>query len=171
MNFLLINSVLTGVATLVASGALGMWQILSAPDRPNYPTSGTFKRMVMFWFAGALLYRAAETLTAAFAPEPVFSTPGQAVAAALLAVLMTTFLVDHVRHWLPAHTHARIQHLLSIARCRPNKDLVAARTSAMTESTGEPCPSVNVVGPALVALSFDGVRVAGPNEGPEAFTG
>ena len=50
-------TVLSGGAILLTSVTLGLRQILSAPGRPNCPTSGRFKRLAMFWFAAALAYR------------------------------------------------------------------------------------------------------------------
>lgn len=43
-----IMTILSAIAILITAMALGLWQILSAPDRPNYPTSGTVKRAMMF---------------------------------------------------------------------------------------------------------------------------
>lgn len=164
-------TILTGLAVMVSAVSLGLWQILSAPDRPNYPTSGRWKRMIMFIVSVAFAGRATEILTGAFGPDPVMMTPMQATSAFGVASLFTVFLVDHLRHWLPAKTWSRIQQLLAIARCRPSKGLKAARTSAMRASTGGPCVLADVVTPALVELTMQGVRVAGPNEGPEAFSG
>ena len=162
-------TVLSGLAVLVSAIAMTLWQILSAPDRPNYPTSGRLKRTAMFIVAAAFSVRATEILFGAFAPTPLLMTPTQAISACSLATLFVIFLVDHLRRWLPAHTWRRIQQLLSIARCRPRPEIVAARTSAMRSSTGEPCRSAAVVGPALADLHLDGFRVVAPMEGPEAL--
>ena len=170
MNGDLFLTLLSGAAILVTSVTLALWQILSAPDRPNFPTSGRFKRLAMFWFSAALAYRGLEVFYRSTQPDPIFVTPGQLVSSLLMVALFVTFLIDHLRNWLPAKTWSRIQQLLSIARCRPAKGVVAARTSAMVKSTGEPCPSAAVVGPALVELSMQGMRVIGPNEGPEVLT-
>lgn len=169
MNGELFLTLLSGAAILLTSVTLALWQILSAPDRPNYPTSGRFKRLAMFWFAAALAYRGLEVIVRAQAPVPTFSSPGQLASSLLMCALFVTFLVDHLRNWLPAKTWARIQQLLAIARCRPARGVVDARTSAMVNSTGAPCPSAAVVGPALVELSMQGVRVVGPGEGPEVL--
>lgn len=170
MHLELFQTLLSGVAVLVAGAALGLWQILSAPDRPNYPTSGSVKRALMFSFMSALMYRGIEIVTLALDPvAPVYSTGGQVASSCLLASLMVTFLIDHLQHWLPARTHRHIQRLKAIAQCRPQPELIAARTSAMKASTGEPCPSANVVGPAIAELAMTGVRVVGPMEGPEAL--
>lgn len=170
MNGDFVLTLLSGVAILVTSITLALWQILSAPDRPNYPTSGRFKRLMMFLFAGALAYRGIEVFTNLSTADPIFSTEGQVTASVLMASLFVTFLVDHLRHWLPAKTWTRIQQLLAIARCRPARGVVAARTSAMVSSTGAPCPDAAIVGPALVELTMQGMRVVGPNEGPEALS-
>ncbi len=164
-------TILTGMAVLTSAVTLGLWQILSAPDRPNYPTSGRIKRTIMFIVSVAFAGRATEILTGAFGPDPVTMTPMQATAAFGLAGLFVAFLVDHLRNWLPAKTWARIQQLLAIARCRPSKELKAARTSAMTNSTGAPCPAADVVTPALVELTMQGFTAIGPGEGPEALRG
>ena len=169
MTFAQLATTMSGVFILITALVLGFWQILSAPDRPNYPTSGRVKRLLMFWFMAALLYRGVESIILAQGPEPVLSTTGQLVSSGLLCALFITFLVDHLRNWLPAHTWRRIQKLLAIARCRPRKDLIEARTSAMVNSTGAACPSADVVGPALVALTMEGFTTVGPNEGPEAL--
>lgn len=163
------STILSGCAILLAALFLALWQIFSAPDRPNYPTSGPIKRAIMFWFAAGLLYRGAEVLILASAAKPVFSTAGQVATSMLLSAFFGVMLVDHMRHWLPARTWQRIQQLMAIARCRPRQDVINARTSAMVNSTGKPCPSADVVGPALAELHLQGVPVAGPMEGPEAF--
>ena len=162
-------TILCGVAAIVAAMALGLWQVLSAPDRPNYPTSGTIKRILMFWVAFGLLGRGAEIITGA--SQGVLATPWMTASSIALAALFVVFLIDHLRHWLPAKTHARIQQLLRIARCRPNRALIAARTAAMTNSTGEPCPAADVVGPALATLAMEGFTVVGPNENASALSG
>jgi hypothetical protein len=41
-------TILAGVAMFVTWVSLMLWQVLSAPDRPNYPTSGPVKRVFMF---------------------------------------------------------------------------------------------------------------------------
>lgn len=166
----LFMTVLAGAAVLVTSMALGLWQILSAPDRPNYPTSGRVKRLLMFWVSAGLAYRGVEIIYLATRPDPVFSTPGQVITACLMSALFVTFLVDHLQHWLPARTHRNIRRIMAIAACRPSKGLIAARTSAMKQSTGEPCPDANVARVALVELAMQGAQVAGPNAGPEVFT-
>jgi len=163
-------TIVTGLAVAVSAITLTLWQILSAPDRPNYPTSGRVKRTIMFIVSVAFAGRATEILTSAFSANPVRMTDMQAVSALALASLFIVFLVDHMRHWLPARTWKRIQQLLAIARCRPRKDVIEARTSAMLNSTGAPCPAADVVGPALAELHMQGFIVAGPKEGPEAFT-
>lgn len=164
-------TILSGAAVLVSCMSLGLWQILSAPDRPNYPTSGPIKRVLMFWVCAGLGYRGVEIIDKADGLTPIYATAGQVVTSILLASLFVTFLVDHCRNWLPARTWHRIQQLLTIARCRPSKGLVDARTSAMVNSTGEPCLSADVVTPALVELHMQGVRVVGPGEGPSALHG
>lgn len=166
----LFMTVLAGAAVLVTSMALGLWQILSAPDRPNYPTSGKVKRLLMFWVSAALAYRGVEIIYLASGPEPVMSTPGQVVTACLMCGMFVTFLVDHLQHWLPARTHRNIRRIMAIAACRPSRGLVAARASAMAHSTGEASPDPRTVKAALVELSLRGAHVAGPNAGPEAFT-
>ena len=160
-------TILCGLALIVAGCALGLWQILSAPDRPNYPTSGTIKRTLMFAVMVGLLGLGAEVI--AGAGENVLATPWMAVFSWALAALFIVFLIDHVRHWLPAKTHARIRQLVRVARCGPSQGLKDARTSAMVNSTGEPCPAADVVGPALATLAMQGVPVIGPNEKPEAI--
>lgn len=162
---------LSAVSILLSAMMLGLWQILSAPDRPNYPTSGRFKRSMMFILVVVLAGRGVELLTSLAGPAPVLSTPFQAASSFALCALFASFLVDHLRNWLPAKTHRNIQRLYRIARCSPRKGMVAARTSAMMASTGDPCPAAEVGASALVELQLAGVRVAGPNEGPEAFTG
>lgn len=185
-------TLLNGAAVLVSCMALGLWQILSAPDRPNYPTSGPIKRMLMFWVCAALGFRGIEIIdkadgwttggtaiqwsgwwfttieTPIVYHEPLYATGGQIASSLLLAALFITFLVDHCRNWLPARTWGRIQQLLALARCRPSKGLVDARASASV-GFGAP-PSADVVTPALIELHMQGVRVVGPNEGPEAVT-
>lgn len=171
MTLALVLTWLAGAAVLATSFSLALWQILSAPDRPNYPTSGRIKRGLMFWVSAVLLYRGAEILYLSRGPDPVLATEAQAFACVLLAALFFVFLVDHLRHWLPARTHHNIRRLMAVARCKPRKDLIAARTSAMVSSTGAPCPAADVATTALVELALQGVRVVGPGEGPGAVTG
>lgn len=164
-------TILSGIAMLATAGVIALWQILSAPDRPNYPTSGPVKRAFMFWFMAALAYRGIEVITLAREVPPTTSTDGQVITSLLLFALFTTFLVDHVQHWLPARTHARIRQLLAIATCKPMPEVIEARTRAMKASTGAPCPSADVVPVALAELAMQGMAVVGPNEGPHAVTG
>ena len=171
MNSGLTLTLVSGAAVIVTALCLGLWQILSAPDRPNFPTSGPVKRALMFWFMVALAYRGLEIGYRALQPDPVYSTEGQLVSSLLMAALFVTFLIDHLRHWLPARTHRNIQRLRQLATCRPARGLIAARTSAMKSSTGAPCPSADVVSPALLELALQGVSVTGPGEGPKAITG
>ena len=154
-----------GVMIAIAGIAVGLWQILSAPDRPNYPTSGKVKRILMFWFSGSLLFRAVEIFTGLYAGTQPDTQSSAVLSSTLLAALMVTFLVDHMRHWLPARTHGHIQKLLTIARCSPSPGLVAARRSADPTSR----VPADAVSPALVDLAMSGVRVVGPNGGPEAL--
>ena len=152
----------------IAGVSVGLWQILSAPDRPNYPTSGRIKRILMFWFAGALLYRAVEIFTGIAAGTQPAMQPSIVLSSTLLAGLMVTFLVDHMRNWLPAKTHGHIRRLLSIAQCRPSPGLKAARASADRSAGRSSLDTADVVSPALVELAMSGVRVVGPGAGPEA---
>ncbi len=154
-----------GVMIAIAGIAVGLWQILSAPDRPNYPTSGKVKRILMFWFSGSLMFRAVEIFTGLYEGTQPYLQPGAMLTTTLLAALMVTFFVDHVRHWLPARTHDRIRQLLTIARCSPSPGLKAARESADPSSR----VPASAVSPALVDLALSGVRVVGPNGGPEAL--
>lgn len=170
MNAGLLITLWTSLMVALSGLALGAWQILSSPDQPNYPTSGAVKRLLMFWFMAALMYRSIEVFYGAIygMSDGTFlrATVGQAVSSSLMAGLFVTFLIDHCRNWLPERTHRRIRQLLAIARCKPSKELVDARASA---SRGhERPPSADVVTPALVELHMQGMRVVGPNEGPEA---
>lgn len=161
---------LSGVAIVASAMTLGLWQILSAPDRPNYPTSGKTKRAMMFIFTGLLLGRGAEILVTLYGPSPIYSTSFQAMSSLALLALLITFLVDHCRNWLPAKTHRNIQRLYTIARCSPSRGLKAARASSNRAAGVEPLHKAGEAQPALVDLALGGFRVAGPNEGPEAFT-
>lgn len=171
LDVALLKTLVAGYALLAATACLWLWQILSAPDRPNYPTSGRVKRLLMFLVAAAFAYCGLEVLYLARGPDGLRLTDAQAVACVLLAGLFAVFLVDHVRNWLPARTHHNIRRLMAVARCRPRNGLIAARTSAMMASTGAPCPSADVVAPALMEMALQGVRVVGPGEGPGAIIG
>ena len=159
------TALFTGAALLYASMVLGLWQILSAPDRPNYPTSGPAKRSIMFVYMALLAARGIEVVMSPGA----MVTETQAWASATQAALFTAFLVDHLLNWLPAKTHRNIQRLVEIASCKDRRKLAAARAKAMRNSTGGRCADVKAVGPALVALSLEGVTVAGPDESAESF--
>jgi|GEM_PF-6765055 len=161
---------LSAVAILISAMALGLWQILSAPDRPNYPTSGRVKRAMMFVLVVVLGGRGTEMLTSLSGPDPVLSTPFQALSSFALCGLFLAFLVDHCRNWLPARTQRNIQRLYKIARCSPSRGLMSARQSSNLSAGLSPQGKGHLAQPALADLALRGVRVAGPNEGPEAFT-
>lgn len=165
----LVLTILMGVLFCVSGVSVGLWQILSSPDQPNYPTSGAFKRTLMFWIMVAMLVCGTEVLTLASDGTGLRVTFAQVGTLLLVTAFFVTMLVDHCQHWLPARTQARIRQLRVLARCRPSRGLVAARKSAMKASTGEPCQPASVVSPALVELTLNGSFVSGPNEGPEAF--
>lgn len=158
-----------GVTLIATSIVLGLWQILSAPDRPNYPTSGRVKRAIMFVYMAALAGRGIEVLTGVQQLEPQLLSESQVLAIHIQAGLFTAFLVDHLRNWLPAKTHRNIQRLVSIASCSQRRGLAKARKRAMSKSTGGTCPSTRVVGPALAALSLQGVNLAAPDETAESY--
>lgn len=161
---------LSAVSILISAMALGLWQILSAPDRPNYPTSGRVKRAMMFLLVVMLSGRGVEILTSLAGPDPILSTPFQAMSSFALCGLFISFLVDHCRNWLPARTQANIQRMYRIARCSPSRGLKAARKSSNASAGLGPHGKAHLAQPALVDLALQGARVAGPNEGPEAFT-
>lgn len=163
-------TLLSAVAILISAMVLGLWQILSAPDRPNYPTSGRVKRAMMFLLVMMLSGRGVEILTSLAGPDPILSTPFQAMSSFALCGLFISFLVDHCRNWLPARTQANIQRMYRIARCSPSRGLKAARKSSNTSAGLGPHGTAHLAQPALVDLALLGARVAGPNEGPEAFT-
>ena len=163
-----ILTVATGTMFCGAGACIGLWQILSSPDAPNYPTSGQMKRTFMFWTMVFLLVVGVGVSQGPWLETPRYSTGQGAGLAFFLLALFGTFLVDHLRNWLPARTHARIRQLLALASCKPPAGLEEARESA--NSTGEFIPPVSVVGPALLDLATSGVRVIGPNEGPSAVT-
>lgn len=160
---------LAGVTLIGTSIVLGLWQILSAPDRPNYPTSGRVKRAIMFLYMAALAARGIEVLTGVQQVEPILLSESQMLAIHIQAALFTAFLVDHMRNWLPAKTHRNIQRLVAIASCSQRRGVARARERAMSKSTGGVCPSTKVVGPALAALSLQGVTLAAPDETAESF--
>lgn len=108
-------------------------------------------------------------LTTLAGPNPVLSTPWQAASSFFLCGLFVTFLVDHLRNWLPAKTQANIQRLYRTARCAP-RGLKAARASSNRSAGVTPKGEAHLAPAALVELAMQGVRVAGPNEGPEVFT-
>lgn len=116
MNGLDLSQWLAGCTLLYTSMVLGLWQILSAPDQPNYPTSGAVKRSFMFVYMAALAALGIETLNS---PHHVELSVTAVQATVLQAGLFTTFLVDHVRNWLPARTHQRIRTMIKIASCKP----------------------------------------------------
>lgn len=161
-------TVCTGTMFGFAGAFMGLWQILSSPDAPNYPTSGRIKRMFMFWTMVFLLVTGVSVTQGAFLEEPRYSTPNGLLLSFFLSALFGTFLVDHLRNWLPARTHDRIRQLMALASCKPTKGVQDARDSA--DVTGTALPA-SVMGPAMVELAARGMHVIGPNEGPEAVTG
>lgn len=169
MTASMILTYLGGYAIITTAVALMFWQILSSPDRPNYPTSGRVKRTFMFAYMVFLYGRGVEILDGIHDPTPILLTEYQVSAALAQCGLFVTFLVDHCRNWLPARQHRAIRRMLSIARCSPSPALKQARTSAMKSSTGEPCPAADVVGPAILALAMSGATVVAPNESVESF--
>lgn len=169
MTWDVLSTVGVGVIGVLTAFVIGLWQILSAPDRPNYPTSGRVKRVIMFWFMASTLYRSVEIIMQPFGPLPIYATGGQMASWSLQFAFFVVMLVDHLRNWLPARTHGRIKQLFAVARCRPSKALREARASAMAASTGETPLPARVVAPALLELSLSGATVAGPCDGPEVF--
>lgn len=157
---------LCGLLVFGAGVQLGVWHILAGPDRPNYPTSGAWKRRIMFLLMASMLYRGLEVMFAS--PEATTADFGMVCGSMMTFAFFNIMLIDHLRNWLPAKTHARIRQLLHVASCKPGRGLVAARESASGPST-KPVPSAAVVAPALVELSLQGFRVAGPGAGPEAL--
>lgn len=161
---------LSAISILLSAMMLGLWQILSAPDRPNYPTSGRFKRTMMFILVVMLSGRGVELLTSLAGPAPVLSTPFQSASSFALCALFASFLVDHLRNWLPARTHHNIQRLYRIARCSAPKTSPGARASSVIAAAATTLENAPPVETAVRDLALSGVRVSRPNEGPEAFT-
>lgn len=162
------TTIFAGLFVGIAAAALGLWQILSAPDRPNYPTSGRFKRLMMFACTVALAMRSATMLTGALDPKPVYVPQDTALAAFCLALLFSTFVVDHMRNWLPARTRARIQQLTAVAACRKRPRTVLAMTRAQGRAARV---EAAVSAAAVEMLRADGVTAVGPNASVRAITG
>lgn len=156
-----------GAAFALGGICLGLQQMLSAPDRPNYPTAGPWTRFVMFWLSALLIARGLEVCVKALRAEPVALTGLGAAVAVLVFCYFSASLYSHLSQRASKRTHRLIQRLHTMARCAPKDSGVAA---ARRSAGGSNLPA-SVVPEALIALSLDGVRVAGPNEGPEAFTG
>lgn len=162
----LLWTVLAGGAVSLAGVCLGLQQILSAPDRPNYPTAGPWTRLVMFWLSGLMIARGVEIVTKATAAE-AYTLGGLAVTVSCLICLHFSLqLYSHLTQRASVRARAIINRLHAMARCAPKEGVVAARKSA-----GGSDQPASVVPEALLTLTMDGVRVAAPNEGPEAFTG
>lgn len=172
MSLELFWTFVAGGAVSLAGACLGIKQMLSAPDRPNYPSSGPWARFIMFWLSALLIARGVEIVVKALRPEPAVLS-GFAVGSALLIfAYFSNRLYAHLTQRASARTQRLISRLHNMARCAPkDSGLVAARKSAMENSTGGKPGPVGAVPEALLGLSLDGVRVAAPNEGPEAFTG
>lgn len=160
------STITTGTCLILAGACLGVKQMLSAPDRPNYPETDPYGRFIMFWLSALVIAWGVNIIAV-----------GDSVSG--YAAVATPFLFVHFAHRLYAHltkratvrTHRLIRRLHAMARCAPREGVVAARASAMANSTGGVPAPVSRVPEALLTLSLDGARVAGPNEGPEAFTG
>lgn len=113
-----ITTVAAALLVLWASFCVGLLEILSAPERVNYPTARLHVRIAMFTWAVFLLYRGLEMLVLMRGPTPLFATVGELYAAIALGLAQTALLEHHLRSWLPAHTHQRIRTLLDVAACR-----------------------------------------------------
>lgn len=161
-----------GIAVSTGGACLGVKQMLSADDRPNYPLASKRSRLIWFWLSAFLIVRGFEIVQRAASDSPVILSGFSVGAAFLVFAFFADDLYAHLTEKASARTHKAIRRLHNMARCAPkDSGLVAARKSAMENSTGGKAPPVGVVSEAMVALSLDGVRVAAPNEGPEAFTG
>lgn len=124
---------IAGCLVLAASGFVGLHEILSGPDRPNYPTASRHLRIAMFVWCAALFYRGAEILSGLCQPHPVLLTYGAFQAAVLLAVVHGLLLEQQLRQWLPARLHARIRRLIAVASCRDGQAPRAGRRDADAE--------------------------------------
>lgn len=161
-------NLIAGAAVALGGACLGFKQMLSAPDRPNYPTTGPWARFIMFWLSAFLIARGLEIVTLSMRPDAVAMTWTAVAVSLLVSAYFGNQLYAHLTQRTSARTQKLIQRIHTMARCAPSDGLVKARTSA---AKGVPIPAASVATEALVALSLKGVRVAAPNEGPEAFTG
>ncbi len=74
-----------------------------------------------------------------------------------------------MRQWLPAHMQRRFQRLIRLASCGAGGGIKRARVTAAGAVYGPTLQvlSMSPVGPALVALTVEGVTAAAPGESAE----
>jgi hypothetical protein len=157
-----------GVAFLCA----GLHQILLEPDRPNYPNGPLHQRVILFALMVMLGMVTVERFAQLYADTPLYTSPIIMTASGVFAAAQAVALEQQLRRWLPARIHERIRHLLNIASCRRRRALESARASAdaalYPDVVAHGLPA-DVVGPALGAMTMDGMRAIGPGEGLEVF--
>lgn len=108
----------TGLIVLLSSFFVGLLEILSGPDRLNYPTARLHVRVAMFTWDTLLAYRGMEIIGLLLSPSPQYVTAGTAFGSIALLLVQAALLEHQLRCWLPAVTQQRIQQLIAIASCR-----------------------------------------------------
>lgn len=166
MDSSLVLTLFTGVLCCLTCFCVGLIEILSGPDRPNYPTARPHIRAAMFVWMVLLGYRGMEIIALALQPDPTLLTTGDMLLMVGLFLVQVCLLEQQLRSWLPASLQARILRLYQLASCknaRANQRARAAANAAVL--VGVPAsPSSAAVGPALVRLAMEGAQVIGPNE-------
>lgn len=117
MNGLLVVSLMAGLFTLAASACVGLIEILSSPDRINYPTARAHVRAAIFVWAVFLAYRGMEIILLASGPLPQYVTAGTFYVSVTLLLAQGALLEHQLRSWLPARVQDRVRLMTEIARC------------------------------------------------------
>lgn len=118
MNGPMTISVLAGLFTLAASACVGLIEILSSPERVNYPTARAHVRAAIFLWAVFLAYRGVEIIFQAICDTPRFVSPGTFYVSATLLLAQGALLEHQLRSWLPARVHEHIRMMMKVASCR-----------------------------------------------------
>lgn len=160
-------TILAGCMVGLGGISVGLMQMLGAPDRPNYPKIGSKMRLLMFWASGFMLARAVQIITEAQYDTPVLLGPVAIATGFLINALFIGAGAMFLQSRASVRTHNLISRLQRMARCAPSDGVLSARLSATESGLG----TADTVPNAVASLRLAGVRVAAPNEGPEAFTG
>jgi drug/metabolite transporter (DMT)-like permease len=117
------NSLVAGVALVMAGGCGLARHFLLEPKVANYPQAPRWLLTVFFGFATVLIFLGARFLLAWHLSEP--SPPGATSAGACLGVALLIYkgslLINVLRQRLPSDVWIRLNRVTKMARCAPRR--------------------------------------------------